>query len=250
MEALEPKDELIIQNKIDGNLSVEEEIWFKELIENSPPARKFYEDLLSLQHVLGMDSKSIPPVDFAEEILPVVKSKQKPPKHEMDTRQFWAFLSSVNFMAYAAILMVGLFIGSLMTYLGNSNNQPADERQFSGTISALPAMNFDYNKDGTQIKIQELLTPKVKIATVFIHTEEPVQCSILGSNAKVIGENIQLQFSDGKFLPVVSGNDALQYSCIGWIVFQIKGTTDTNSPNRLSLVFTKNGMVIKQLNLN
>jgi hypothetical protein len=250
MKTLEPKDELLIQNKIDGNLSAEEEIEFRELIETSPHARKFYEDLLSLQHALGMDSKGIPPVDFVEEILHVVKSKQKPPKPEMDTRQFWAFLSQINFMAYAAILLVGLFIGSLMTYLGNSNNQLTDERQFSGTISALSAMNFDYNQDGTQIKIQELITPKVKIATIFIHTEEPVQCSISGNDAKVIEKNILLQFADGKFLPLESGNEALQYSCSGWIVFQIKGVTDTNSPNKLSLVFTKNGTVIKQLYLN
>lgn len=250
MKTLEPEDELLIQNKIDDNLSAEEEIVFSKLIETSFLARKFYEDLLLLQHILGMDSKYIPHVDFSKEIMPVVKDKQKPLKLEMNTRQFWAYLSQVNFLAYAAILFIGLFIGGIVTYLGTSTNQIANESQFSGTISALPAMNFDYNQDGTQIKVQELLTPKVKIATVFIHTEEPIQCSISGSNAKVIEKNILLQFAEGEFFPVESGNEALQYSCSGWIVFQIKGTTDTNSPNKLSLVFTKNGMAIKQLNLN
>ena len=250
MKELEPQDELIIQNKIDGNLSAEEEIYFKELIRTSPQARKFYEDLLSLQHALGMDSKFIPPVDLVEEILPVVKSKQKPAKKEMDTWQFWVYLSQANFMAYAAILLVGLFVGSLITYLGVSTNQLTDERQFSGTISARPAMNFDYNQDGTQIKVQELLTPKVKLVTVFIQTGIPVQCSISGINSKISEKNILLQFAEGKFLPVASSDEALQYSCSGWIVFQIKGNPDTGLPNKLSLAFSKNGKVIKQLVLN
>ncbi len=250
MEMPEPEEELLIQNKIDGNLSAEEEILFRELIENSPKARKFYEDLMSLHHALEIDSKAISSIDFAEEILPAVKSKQKPAKPEMNTWQFWVYLSQANFLAYAAILLVGLFVGSIITYLGVSTNQLADERQFSGTISAMPAMNFDYNQDGTQIKVQELLTQKIKIVTVFIQTETPVECDISGTNSKVDEKNVLLQFSEGKFLLVASGDATLRYSCSGWIVFQIKGTPDAISPNKLSLAFRKNGKIIKQLVLN
>lgn len=250
MKTLEPKDELLIQNKIDGSLSAGEEIWFDKLIENSPQARKFYEDLLILQKAMESDSKSIPSVDFTEEIVPAVKSKQKPPKPEMSTSQFWIFLTNANFMAYAAILLVGLVIGSLVTNRGIPSGQMPDERQFSGTISALPALNFDYNQDGTQIKVQELLTPKVKITTVYIHTELPVQCKISGTSPAITDKNILLQFADGQFLPMETGNEMLQYSCSGWIVFQIKASSESSSSRNLSIEFAKNNMIIKQVNLH
>jgi len=247
MKRIEPKDELIIQNKIDRSLSAEEEERFNKLIATSSMARKFYADLLTLQQSLESDSKRIPLVDFSTKIMSEVKGKQIQLKPEIHKSQFRILPFRTNFLAYAAILLIGLVIGSMATYLATSTHQIADERQFSGTISSLPALNFDYYQDGTQIKVQELLTPEVKIMTVFIHTEETIQCRISGSNARITDKNITLQFAEGKFLFVESGKEALQYSCSGSIVFQIKETTQTDPSNKLSLQFSKNNLIIKQI---
>lgn len=245
MEKLEKEDERIIQKKIDGLLSVQEEERFNELMKNSLQARNLYRGLLDIHRSLEKDSKYTPQIDFAHEIMQTIKSKHAQQSIFSKTNK----LRLSAWLAYAAILLIGLFIGSLVTYLGTSTSVP-DTNQISGTIAATQEQNFEYNRDGTDIKIQEFKTSKVKISVISINSEDAVQCLISGNNTGITEKNISLQYADGQFHALETANDKLQYVCSGSVVFQICRNIDTNLSDSLSIQFVKNGQTIKHLNLN
>lgn len=240
---MKKEDELLIQKKIDGILTAEEEERFIELIENSVQAHELYRKLLELHHSIVSDAESVPVIDFSKEIM------QKLNDHKVRNRFSRFSTFRTNVLAYAAILFVGLFIGSIATYLGTSTNQTIDESQLLGTIADDPEQNFDFNGDGIEIKVREFKTSKVDLTTISINTIDTIQCRIQANNKEFTSRNIKLQFSEGQFQLKDTMNNELQYSCCGSLVFQINRINGTKNLDSLLIRFVRDGLIINQLDL-
>jgi len=124
MKKLEKQDELIIQNKIDGILSVKEEERFNELIRTSSEARRLYQSPLSLHLSMRQDSNKIPPINLSPGIMNAVKRKQL-----NKNRTKSGILSYL--LRYAAILSaftIGFAIGMSI------QSPRIEDHQVSGTV--------------------------------------------------------------------------------------------------------------------
>jgi len=229
MMKFNPEDEIIIQNKVDGNLSEEEEKRFDELIENSSEARIFYKKLIELDLSLKNDSRDIPAIDFSDDII----EKVRPAKSQSQSAKKTILFSSASvkqLISYAAVLLTGLLIGGIGAYVGTTNTKP-DARDISGTIINHAENNQEYSKDGTDIKVQQLKSGKWEILTVAVNSQETVQIEISDKSGKITANDVTLQLSDGKFHFDGVANGKLNYASMGNNVFQINLTEITEKIN-------------------
>lgn len=247
MAVMTKEEESLIQNKIDGLLTPEEEELFNELIERSLEARKLYQELLEVHRSINADAQNIPVVDFSKEIMKAIASKQEVGQGKSKIIRFLAIRS--NLLAYAAILFVGLFIGSIATYLGTSTNQPLNKSSLSGTIADESMQNFRYNDDTTEIAVREIADQKLKYTLIAINTIDSLQCCITTNSKTFNDKNIELWFGDGKFRLTETTENGFQYLCSGSVVFQINRMENTNAQDPVLVSFMRKGQIIRQMNL-
>ncbi len=243
-------DKILIQKKVDGPLPPPEEKQFEKLMDTSSRARKLYRKLIMVDHLLDEDAKNAKPVDVSREILRRIKSRtvQQTPAESPGRIISPAFRK--NLLAYAAILITGIILGSAITFFGtHSINEPGTE-QIAGTIASSPDGNFHYNKNGTEITTGEFISGKVILTTVAVHTEETVHCRILPEKNNLTGDPITLLFTDGRFQQIESTDEKLQYTCTGTVVFQINRSGLDNSSCPMVIEFVKNNVSLKQFYFN
>jgi hypothetical protein len=219
MKKLEKQDEMIIQNKIDGTLSAQEEKRFKELISTSAEARRLYQSLLNLHLSLKHDSKGIPSIDFSHEIMETVEEKRFASKKKRSG--LFPFIPGNQFPAYAALLLVGLFIGSMVTYLAVSPGKNQSLMSISGTMAKTSENESAYQEAGTVIKVREFESGEFSLLTVAVNTIDSVYCTIPYTGEKLTEQAVNLLFSSGKFELVKETDRELSYLCIGNNIFII-----------------------------
>jgi hypothetical protein len=237
MKKLEKQDEMIIHHKIDGNLSEKEEERFNELIRMSSEARRLYQNLLSLHLSIKHDAKKIPSIDFSQEIMKAVKNKRLMPDHKI------ADILSYPAFRYAAFLLIGLFLGSFVTYLVHSTDEKPEGLSISGTMANTAGKDNSYHEDGTGIKIQEFESGEFRMITVAVNTRDTVQCIINCKEGKSSDESADLLFSSGKFDLAKGNDDEIGYDCTGHHVFVI----NKNKIQATGIRFKKKNKLIYEL---
>ena len=243
---LKAKDEIIIQCKIDGTLTEAETARFNKLIETSPEARALYRQLLDLHHVLQADSKEIPLRDISGDVMQLLSekttAKRQLPKHS----GAFSIQFRKNFLAYAAILLLGLVIGSLATYLRTSTETWSDITAVTGTMVQSHETAYLYNKNGTKIKMQQFNSDSFHLLTYAINTKDTVYCTISGIGNELAEQNVELLFAEGSFQLTSANDGVLKYLCVGKNIFQIKGMENTS----FNIRFTNKNKVICELNVD
>ncbi len=246
MENLRLEDELLIQHKIDNTLTAHEEEVFAKLIETSQKARKFYQDLLEVSQLLHKDAKNGPLINFSKEILHrIIKNKNFDAyNHNKGKLIHQKFANKI--LSYAAILMVGLMVGSLAIYFARTNETP-DKQMLAGTMSEKPA-HYSVTSNGTEILLDEFQTDYLKLTTVAIETNETIRIIITFKNHSLQIKNINLLYSEGTFHLENIQNNQLTYSCNGTHVFQLNRLKSGTIFLPFTIEFQKNGTVLKKIN--
>lgn len=213
---LKSEEEIIIQSKIDGTLSAEEEKQFDNLIRSSEEARNLYNELAGLDQSLKHDAESIPVIDFSGEIMENVSTDVKTIKMTSVILKRW--------LSYAAVLAVGLFIGGLGVYVGTSSFDTPDVRQISGTMTKPSDGKLVYSKDGNEIEIQQTEYGKWKLLTVAVTSLDNIDIEITDETEKLKESDVSLALSSGKFDLKESRSGKLCYTNNGDNIFQINQT--------------------------
>jgi hypothetical protein len=219
MKKLDKQDEMIIHNKIDGTLSAQEEERFNELIRTSSKAQRLYQSLLNLHLSLKHDSKSILPIDFSHEIMGTVVEKRITPQKKKS--YLFPVIFGDQWLAYVAILVVGLFIGSIVTYLAISPEKNQFVRSISGTMAKTAENEFSYQKAGTEIKVQEFESGGFSLYTIAVNTLDSIYCIIPYKGEKLTEQGVNLLFSSGKFELAKETGSELSYLCTGNNIFVV-----------------------------
>lgn len=215
---MEKQDEIIIQNKIDGTLSAREEERFNELIKTSPEARRLYHNLANLQHSLEDDSMKIPTIDLSQGIMQAVEARQGTQSPAPKKPVIFTLTYRSQLLAYAAMLVVGLVIGSIAMYIGAGSKTPAN-RDISGTMAKNTGTDYYYSEAGTEIKVQGFKSDEFQIVTIAVNTVDSIYCVIPGDEKRLPEEIVTPMFSDGKFQLSKEHNSELTYLCRGKVIF-------------------------------
>lgn len=241
MKKLQTEDERIIQKKVDGNLSPREEEQFFELIRISPEARRLFQRLSKLHEGLEEDSKNIPSIDFSGEIMQQINDQKKTQTSGKTKTIRFTLTHNRQFFYYAAVLLLGLFVGGIATYFGTDGKRP-DTRAISGTIAKTPETGFCYNNDGTEINIRDFEASGFHATLIVISTRDSIYCAMQGTQNESSGKlPVNLLFTEGVFQKAETTGSEERYLCWGKIIFLV----NKNDNFKISKVwFIKEGNVV------
>lgn len=239
------KEEWMIQRKLDGNLSAHEEEQFNDLMRSSAEARSFYQSLLNLHHTIKNDSENIPDIDVSTVVLQRLEENQHVPVRSPGKKmRLFRPASPRTLLAYAAILLTGLLIGSVATYMTKTGQRPA-RNTLSGTMAKNEGMEGYYAKNGTEIKIQKTEHGNFRLLTFALATDDTIHVTINGEGDKLDKEQVLLLFSEGIFQFMAGNDKSLGYRCSGKHIFQI---TDERLIKSMNISFSRNNEIFYELN--
>jgi hypothetical protein len=247
MKKIKKQDQIIIRKKIDGVLSAREEEQFNYLIKTSPEARSFYQKEAILHHSLKYNSSHIPKIDISDQIIQAVSPlKIIRRKFSKNIRLFISVRRS-QFLAYAAVLMIGLILGSIATYIGGAHVKMPDVNEVSGTIAKSSGDGYLFNQAGTGIKVHNYKSGDFRTLIVDIVTIDTVLCTIRDGQKAESSQNIKLLFSNGNFLIVKEDECEQSYRCSGKNIFLINNVDRFNMG---SVRFTRKDKLIYEYETN
>lgn len=240
---MKKKIEKLIQKKIDGALSPKGEDKFSRLIAKSEEAKILYERLLILDQLIKNDSKNIKNVDLSDSILDSLTTGGKK-NIPIKTLQFK--LNKQNLFKYAAILILGIFIGGTAGILFFGNNSEIDQQTIKGTIERKTTDFSIFSDENTSISIQDIYTENISIAIINIKTVNPVECEISGRLHKITQLEIEPLVNNLNIGLYKEEDNRLKYMINGPVVFQVKN----QSGNSLELNFYRDNKTIAQKKLD
>ena len=247
MKKISKQGQILIQKKIDGVLTAMEEEQFNDLINTSPEARSFYQKVAILHHSLEFNSGHIPGIDLSDQIMEAVNPQKiirRP--FTQNTRHF----TSVNhrqILAYAAILIIGVILGSMATYFGTGNVKMPDADEVSGTIAKPAGDGYSFYQGGTGIKVQNYKSGDFRMLIVDIETADTVVCSIGNRQKSDLSQNVKLLFLEGNFQIAKNNENEQNYICHGKNVFLIN---NVDRLDRGSIRFTRKDKLMYEYQTN
>jgi hypothetical protein len=239
MTRIKKLDQEIIQRKIDGVLSPEEEHKFKALMDSSPAALESYRKISLVHHTLKFNTSHIPEVNFADAIMEKIEADKSALKLAAGKFRFFTFGDSRQIMAYAAVLLAGLILGSIFTYYGTTHSGMTEAQQVTGTVARHKGNDLSFSNSGTDINIRKIESGRFLAMIIEVSTLDTIYCSLRSeSQTNSLPEEIQTLYSEGQSIVTKQGRG---YLCQGKNIFLV------NNAERLmpgSITFSRNGKTI------
>ncbi|MBP7507474.1 MAG: hypothetical protein KA807_06625 [Prolixibacteraceae bacterium] len=241
MKKLETKDILLIQKKIDGDLSSKEEEKFNNIIETSNEAKKYYKQLLSIHLSLNEDSDKIKKINITDNVFSKIENKRV--KNKNQGLIFYISNHRRQILSYAAILIIGIFTGFIADQIAGGNDIP-ESKEVTGTIIKNSDNIFKFKEEGIEILAQRFDSEKIKMYTISVNTMDSIFIQI-ENNSKILSkENVEIIFSNGEFSSIESSKEKLSYLCKGEVILQIIGSEDLLNSK---ILFLKEGRRIYKI---
>lgn len=242
---MKTKNKILIQNKIDGKLTPANEKDFERLLKRSSKARRFFKAQLAMHNAVLTDAGSQAEIDITQQVMSQIKNGVKSAPNKA-TKQFKLKRISSNLLKYAAVLILGIIIGSTSIYLAYNQNEMANLRQLAGTLVGTKQQKTIFSDSKTTIHIQNNFYTNRHKATIDIKTDDLIDCFISDRLQQLEPKNIVAQHNEFNFLETETEENALQYACKGTTTFEI----NTLNNNSIHLVFMRDNEIIMQVNLD
>jgi hypothetical protein len=183
---MKKKDKILIQQKIDGMLSDAQEKAFQLLMLNSAKARDFYEKLCLIDQRLKTDAAGVSDLNLCPGVMDNVPVNKN---FEVSNRKLIT-LRTNSILKYAAVLLVGLFLGATFSTIILSKNEFADKNDLYGTIIKRSGSKTLYSNGATSIHLQSMLSGNVSINLFTIETNSEVEFEITNKSPNLDAQNI------------------------------------------------------------
>jgi hypothetical protein len=168
---MKKEHEILIQKKVDGQLSATEEKQFDKLIAQSAEAQKYYNEIKKIDKLLTSDAKRTKVFDNTRSIMNTI-SESNVQHTKTKTRLF-----TPRLMKYAAILIVGVFMGAAFSYTF-FNSAEIDNTMLSGTMANKTDEQILFADGQTKVVLQTIDAKELKIALFRVTTNELINCEI------------------------------------------------------------------------
>lgn len=221
--------EMLIQKKVDGLLSPSEEKQIDKLIEQYTDVRDHYNEIKKVDKLLESDAKSTTTFDNAHSIMNAIGNshfQQRKPKRRLLTPML---------MKYAAILILGVFTGTVFTYTYFNSNK-IDDTILSGTMAHKIDKQSLFADRHTKIELQTINSQEIKIAILRVETDELINFEIHNTGK----EQVQIVALKNKTNLAGLSEPTKQFAIAGNTTFQVI----FNSKNTPELKFVRSNKMI------
>ncbi len=222
-------DILIIQKKVDGTLTEQEETVFRALTASNPRAAELYKELLRVQQKLRDDAAGIPDVDVTGDVMAAIKRKSTVKK---------VFLAGwKRFYAYAALLVLVFTLGVLAANYLIPPLGTWQQEDIAGTMTGKHTSAYKDHEEGIEIDMEAFRKEGLFVNTLFVKSRDSLKVDFIpGQNHS---ENLF-------FRRIWPGNNPEPHVERTHYVYGVCGElaifTITNPPVGSEILFTKNGI--------
>ncbi|MBN1927225.1 MAG: hypothetical protein JW798_15435 [Prolixibacteraceae bacterium] len=235
---MKKKDEILIQQKIDGQLRPAEEAKFNQLIAKSGKAKTLYERLLAVDLAIKNDSKNINETDLSDSILETINNNKN-----LKTLKFRKI--NHELLKYAAILILGILLGGTAGIMFIGNNEQIYKDSISGTITKNIQESKVFTDENTTIEVQGVNLDNSTVTFVAIETSKTIECIIANNNKTISINDVKPLINDTNIELAEENKNSFKYIVNGPVVFQIKN----NSNKALEICFIHDNKILVKKNV-
>ncbi len=210
------KEQMLIQRYIDGELSSKEKLAAENLINNNGEAKKYHEDIISIDNALDEGAKSQVEIDLKERIMNEILRKEKTRESTIKAGSvFDRIFPNLRWnIAYAFVM--GIIIGAIVVVLVPKQESVDDipNSLLSGTISNnisgdlfslpvdLPGLHLNINADKLQENYFKVL--------VEVMTEEAGMVNLSFNRSGFYMQSIQM-LKQNNDCRIISNRSSVQF---------------------------------------
>ena len=217
-------DILIIQRKVDGTLTEQEETVFHALTASNPRAAELYKGLLCVQQKLRDDAAGIPAVDVTVDVMAAVEHKTK-------VRNVFLY-GWKRYYAYAALFVLVFTLGVLAANYVIPPLGTWQQEDIAGTMTGKRAANFKDDKNGIEIHMEEYRKAGSFVNTLFVSSRDSLMVEFVLEN-NTPGNEPEPHLEQNHSVYAVYGKNAI--------------FTITNPPVASTIIFTQNGKQVHKI---
>lgn len=207
----------LINLKLEGNLSASEQQRLEDMLSGSEHARNYLRQMEELDNSLRGMADSSPQSDISPQVMRRIReahTQQKQARVISLTERF--NLKSRALLRYAAILLVGLMVGSSLTMVIFTGRFPVDRQAVVGSMASRGSQVLHFGEDDWQLQINTMAIDQTitLVLTGFSHALMQVNISFDPGVYTLIKSS------------VISGNPDQAVSDLGYMLrFPIDGHT-------------------------
>jgi hypothetical protein len=193
----------LIDKKLEGILSPEDKKELGQMLSASEEAKSYAKQMEELHESLLLAGQAKKEISIEQEVLKIIRKKPSLSLIEMTT-PFNIRMRSFNkeLVKYAAIFIIGLLLGSAMTFLLLPEISPLSKREIGATVSARSGQALTISKDSWQIQIQPVMVSDIVVLVLNSRTTDSMQMNLYFNQQTYHLESTQLLSYE--FLPEVA----------------------------------------------
>ena len=158
--------EELVNKKLDGQLSEQENFELEKLVLDSKEAKAHLEKMQLLHAALARAAGESKSADVSQEVMKRITNKAFP-QNSAKVRS----LFRMNITRYAAILVIGLLLGSMLTYLWLSDPARIDSIDARASIASQGSKSYFYSGAGWMISLNHYMVEN-EIVIYFVSRSE------------------------------------------------------------------------------
>ncbi|TVR38920.1 MAG: hypothetical protein EA394_10195 [Bacteroidia bacterium] len=179
MSTISSELELLVNRKLDGTISPKEQEVLDRILSESEEAVRFLRDMEKLESSLrGVAREEIKP-ELSQEVMEQIHIKQKHVfgAEKKSFKMHFRFQRRQLFR-YAAILIIGLLIGSAATLMLQPGRIFHNTGDMSGTMAARSGEKLAFSHDSWQVEINPMVVDQMAILIISVASDRPLDVNL------------------------------------------------------------------------
>ena len=175
MSANHRKLETLVNRKLDGTLTPEEQRELDRMVAEDPEARRYLEEMDTLDASLRQVPREEAPPGLSDKVMDKIRGERKTGKgglirnlHEQSRRM----------LRYAAILFIGLVLGAAATILFTEDRSLYDTDEMVGSMTARAGQKLAFSQDDWQLQVNPMRVDNLLILVFSAASDDLLDVSI------------------------------------------------------------------------
>lgn len=234
--------------RITGSIAPDEETELEKLLEKSETERNEFQRMLELEKQLDATRLTNEPLDVTEKVMQKIKSKPDTSKSFVPNTFSVENLFPSFPVRFAMILLIGIFIGSAITWVFIPGKPDGNNKSLAGSLSANTNQSISYTTQNSNIRMIPYQIDNMHYLNFIVETGSELQFKISYNDTEVLIANASYLSTEGnKSTSYDTGN--VSFSASGKTTFQIIFEKVSDPTAALTVTAMQNQSVIisKQL---
>ncbi len=168
----------LVQAKIDGRITSIQEMELNHLLSLSGVRRDDFDRLMSVERELNHSKVEEEHIDVSTRVMQAVLNKAKIKEKSPFSLNTQAWIFGVPAMRFAAVMLVGILLGSALTWVLMDDRSGMNKDQLRGSMMNNEMQGISFMKQNTVIKVIPYALDNMYYLNFIIESQEEIQINI------------------------------------------------------------------------